>query len=215
MNVSSWIFGGNQDESASGSQQNTESTAPSSETLTTEEIRRRRLNKTQVTATSTEKVSNEEIVPSPGVQTSPSKRPKSNTPEEAPSTPQEKKKTKSSSDSVVSSEIMNNSPKTTPSSAKLDRYARALNRVLEYVFQFTVRPDSARDNIKLVDGDCDFLNLDNLDFLLPMRLMEIVQEGPTGPQQGTPCYLIRAYKRLVEKESQFLQDDPMAKDLQR
>lgn len=219
MNVGSWIFGeNNPDENSTNDTAETTPTptpTPPTEVLNAEEVRRRRLNNTQLTA-STPKVTVEDnniSVSSPSP-----KRPQATI--EQTTTPQDKKKTKPPNSPLPvatgQTETSIPSPKTTPSGAKLDRYARTLNLALEFIFQITVRQDNARANIQFVDteGDSDFLTVDNLEYLLPMRLMEIVQEGSTGPQQGTPCYLIRCYKRLLEKESQTLEKDPMLKDLQ-
>lgn len=220
MNVGSWIFGENKpdenatdDTSESAPTPSTPTPTPPTEVLNAEELRRRRLNNTQLTAT-TPKVTVEDNASTLAVSSPSPKRSQATI--EQNTTPQDKKKTKPLNSPLATGQAEAPSPKSTPSGAKLDRYARTLNLALEFIFQITVRQDNARANIQFVDteGDSDFLTADNLEYLLPMRLMEIVQEGPTGPQQGTPCYLIRCYKRLLEKEGQALERDPMLKDFQ-
>jgi hypothetical protein len=222
--IGSWIFGeakedDNKQEGESNAGDTSESApAPPSQTLTAEELRKRRLNNSQLMSTTT-KATQEDTSNTAGSDTTASTSPKraNITIEHNNTTPQDKKKTKPPSSPLTTDSMTLSSPKTSTLGAKLDRHARTLNLALEFIFQITVRPDNARANIKFVDteGESDFLNVDNLEYLLPMRLMEVVQEGVMGPQQGSPCYLIRTYKRLVEKESQLLKEDPMLKDLQR
>jgi hypothetical protein len=214
MNIGSWIFGENNQDGNAPNNTSEAPPPPSSETLNAEEVRRRRLNNTQLTATSAPHISTEDDIK---VALSLSPKRANIKLEPNNTTPQNNKKTKPPSSPTPSAELITPSPNTTPSGAKQDRYARTLNLALEFIFQITVRPDNARGNIKFMDteGDSDFLNVDNLEYLLPMRLMEVVQEGVAGPQQGAPCYLIRAYRRLMEKEYQTLKEDAMHKDLQR
>lgn len=227
--ISSWIFG-SQDEGANES--STPPPAPQP-VLDPEEVRKRRLNNAQLTASSSTRTGpvldvSPDIIGSAastsvnstnndsndtGVHSSPKRVSAKLEPNST--TPQDKKKTRPQSSPINTDQSMTSSP--TPAGAKADRYSRTLNLVLEFIFQITVRKESGRANIKFMDteGDSDFLNVDNLEYLLPMRLMEVVQEGVSGPQQGSPCYLIRAYKRLLEKENQALKGDPLLKDLQR
>jgi hypothetical protein len=214
-NVSSWIFGVRDQEENTPATDSSESVKPPAEDevrLDPEEVRRRRLNNMDTSIKLPLDTSSNSILSSPK---------RANTTIEH--TPQDKKKTRPPGSPLhvndpPSSTSSSPALRTTPSGgAKLDRYARTLNLTLEYIFQITVRFDNARANIKFMDteGDSDFLNVDNLEYLLPMRLMEVVQEGATGTQQGATCYLIRTYKRLLEKESQALSEDPALKDLQR
>jgi len=217
-NVTSWMFGdgkhddSNDDNSNSSQDVNTPPPTPMP-ALDAEEIRRRRLNNAQLT-TFTKPSASESPPATEIIHSSPKRANVQLQPNNT--TPQEKKKTRPPSSPALSDQT--NTPSPTPSSqgAKADRYSRTLNLALEFIFQITVRKESARPNIIFMDteGDSDFLNVDNLEYLLPMRLVEVVQEGVSGPQQGAPCYLIRAYKRLLEKENQTLKEDPMLKDLQ-
>lgn len=218
MNVSSWIFGnGSQDESSSNNSPQNEPAPPQPQpALDPEEVRRRRLNHAQLTATTTPKPSVEVSNTVKDNITSPPKRANIKL-EPNNTTPQNSKKTRPPSSPNTRIELNDPPSAATSGAAKADRYSRTLNLVFEFIFQITVRQESARGNIKFVDteGDSDFLNVDNLEYLLPMRLMEVVQEGVAGAQQGAACYLIRAHKRLLEKEGQTLQEDPLHDDLQR
>ena len=211
MSIRSWVFGDDEGEKDDRKeddlvQEDGKEEAQKMTPLDPEEIRRRRLKNAQLMSSSSPSPP-----PKPSAEASTPKRPKvAGGGHNSSIDKNEKNKAQALSVKSVDSGESSN----TPTKVRMDRYTRTLNLALEYIFQITIRRDNVKTNIKYMENDDEgeFLNTTNLDLYLPMRLMEIVQDDSTEHELSAVSYLLKCYKRVIEKEGLSTANEPIVKD---